>query len=103
MVDSQKPRGGVSVVFRTYLVFVLGALRHAGGAARGTSVRLGYQRRLDRSAPCEAGPPRLALSQSQARPLATPTLCAFPFASREPGVRGSVPSLRVCVLVCAST
>lgn len=50
-----------------------------------------------RSAPCEAGSPRLALSQSQARPLATQTLCAFSFASRDPGVCGSASSLRVCV------
>ena len=42
------------LLFRICLVFVLGALRHAGGAARDTSVRarLGYQRRLDQvSAP----------------------------------------------------
>ena len=44
---------GFLLCFVTCLVFVLGALRHAGGAARGTSVRgrpharLGYQRRLD--------------------------------------------------------
>lgn len=39
-----------------------------------------------RSAPREARSPRLALSQSQARPPATQTLCAFSLASRDPGV-----------------
>ncbi|CAI9151850.1 unnamed protein product [Rangifer tarandus platyrhynchus] len=54
-----------------------------------------------RSAPHEAWSPRLALSQSQARPPATQTRCAFSFASRDPGVCGSASSLRVCVCVRA--
>ena len=53
-----------------------------------------------RSAPCEARSPRLALSQSQARPPATQMLCAFSFASRDPGVCGSTSSLRVRVCAC---
>lgn len=95
---------GFLLCFVTCLVFVLGALRHAGGAARGTSCpRTPASVTKDawtRSAPREAGSPRLALSQSQARPLATQMLCAFSFASRDPGVCGSASSLRVCVLVC---
>lgn len=100
---------GLSVVFRTCLVFVLGALRHAGGAARDTFVRgrpharLGYQRRLDQvSAPRGPVATARAFSVTGQATGDPDALCFFVRFSR-PGrvrLRFQPACVRVCVLVC---
>ena len=99
---------GIFVLFCTCLVSVPGALRRDSSTCAWNlcplsppSPCLGYQRSLNAGQlPDRAWTPRLALSQSQARPLVTQTLCAFSFASRDRGVCGSASSLRVCVRLC---
>lgn len=66
---------GLSVVFRTCLVFVLGALRHAGGAARDTSVR---------GRP-HARPPRLPKTPGPGQRPARPGRHGSRFLSHRPG------------------
>lgn len=100
MVDSQKPRGGVSVVFVPTWSSSSGPSDMLA-APRGHLCPPLVPKTWTGQRPARAGPPRLALSQSQARPLATPdALCLHSFASREPGVHAAPFPACVCACLC---
>lgn len=101
---------GFLLCFVTCLVFVLGALRHAGGAARGTSVRgrpharLGYQRRLDQVSALQGRVATARAFSVTGQATGDPdALCFFVRFSRPGRVRLRFQPACVRACVCAST